>query len=69
MSLIPSIELDGVSGLLVIGAVIGILLVWYYATAFLSFAIGSAAVLLLLVVAYYVLVRIDRLLRGGGARV
>jgi len=65
MSLIPSIELDGASGFLLVLAVVGILVLYVYATALFSFLLGAGLFLIALILLYYALVRIDRFLRHG----
>jgi membrane protein implicated in regulation of membrane protease activity len=68
MSLIPSIELDGASGFLLILAVVGMVVLWFYATAVLSFALGAVLFILALFALYYALVRVDKFLRNGRRR-
>lgn len=68
MSLIPSIELDGASGFLLLFGVIGIAILYIYATALFSFLLGAGLFALALVLAYYALVRLDQFLRHGRAQ-
>lgn len=68
MSLIPSIELDGASGFLLLFGLIGIVVIYVYATALFSALLGGALFLIALAILYYLLVRLDSLLRHGRGR-
>lgn len=66
MGWLPEIELDGFTGLLVILALVAF--VWaviYTSGALLTLGVWAVIVILALIIIYYAVVRVDKLLRGG----